>query len=110
VIRSLELSVPSPNLGGRVRGLRLSLIIHLANDLIKVNGYINCGPSRQRTVIQHLVSEESACNVGDLCSIPKLGRSPGGGHGNRLQYSCLENSMDRGAWRAAIHGVAKSQP
>ena len=54
MIRSLELSVPSPNLGGRVRGLRLSLIIHLANDLIKVNGYINCGPSRQRTVIQHL--------------------------------------------------------
>ena len=42
-------------------------------------------------------------------SIPGLGRSPGGGHGNPLQYSCLENPMDRGAWRAAVHGVAKSR-
>ena len=51
---------------------------------------------------------ESACNVGDLGSISGLGRSPGEEHGNPLQYSCLENSMDRGAWRAAVHGVAKS--
>ena len=43
---------------------------------------------------------ESTCNVGDLGSIPELGRSPGRGHGNPLQYSCLENSMDRGAWWA----------
>ena len=42
-------------------------------------------------------------------SIPGLGRSPGGGHGNPLQYSCLDNPMDRGAWRAAVHGLAKSQ-
>ena len=42
--------------------------------------------------------------------IPGLGRSPGGGHGNLLQYSCLENPMDRGGWQAAVHGVAKSQP
>ena len=47
--------------------------------------------------------------VGDLCSIPGSGRSPGGGHGNPLQYSCLENPMDRGAWRATVHGVAQSQ-
>ena len=53
--------------------------------------------------------KESACNVGDLGSIPELGRSPGGGHGNPLQYSCLENPMDRGAWRATVHGVTKSQ-
>ena len=44
--------------------------------------------------------KESACNVGDLGSICGLGRSPGGGHGKPFQYSCLENSMDRGAWRA----------
>ena len=43
-------------------------------------------------------TKESACNVGDMGSIPGLGRSPGGGHGNPLQYSCLENPMDRGAW------------
>ena len=52
--------------------------------------------------------KESACNLGDSGSIAGSGRSPGGGHGNPLQYSCLEKSMDRGAWRAA-HGVAKSQ-
>ena len=51
----------------------------------------------------------SACNAGDLGLIPGLGRSPGEGNGNPLQYSCLENPMDRGAWRATIHGVAKSQ-
>ena len=41
--------------------------------------------------------------------IPMLGRSPGGGNGNLLQYSCLENPMDRGAWQTTVHGVAKSQ-
>jgi len=51
----------------------------------------------------------SACNTGDLGSIPGLGRSPGEGNGNPLQYSCLENPMDGGAWWATVHGVAKSQ-
>ena len=51
----------------------------------------------------------SACNAGDLGSIPGLGRSPGEGNGNPLQYSCLENPMDRGAWWATVHGVLKSQ-
>ena len=45
----------------------------------------------------------------DVGSIPGSGRAPGEGNGNTLQYSCLENPMDRGAWRAAVHGVAKSQ-
>ena len=44
-------------------------------------------------------SKESACNAGDLGLVPELGRSPGRGHGSPLQYSCLENPMDRGAWR-----------
>ena len=51
----------------------------------------------------------SACSAGDPGSIPGSGRSPGEGNGNPLQYSCLENSMDRGAWQATIHGVAKSR-
>ena len=54
-------------------------------------------------------AKESACNAGDPGSIPGWGRSPGGGHGNPLQYSCLENPMDRGAWRATVHGVAESR-
>ena len=52
---------------------------------------------------------ESACNAGDMDSIPGLGRSPGEGNGDPLQYSGLENSLDRGAWRATVHGVTKSQ-
>ena len=51
----------------------------------------------------------SACNGGDLDSIPGSGRSPGEGNGNPLQYSCLENPMDRGAWWAAVYGVPKSR-
>ena len=51
--------------------------------------------------------KESACNEGDLGSIPRLGRSPGGGHGSPLGYSCLENLMDRGAWQATVHMVAE---
>ena len=53
-------------------------------------------------------SKESACNAGDPDSILEFGRSPGEGNGSPLQCSCLENPMDRGAWRAIVHGVAKS--
>ena len=51
----------------------------------------------------------SAGDAGDLASVPGLGRSPGGGYSNLLQYSCLENPTDRGAWMAVVHRVAKSQ-
>ena len=54
------------------------------------------------------VGRESTSNAGDLGSVPGLGRSPGEGNGNPLQYSCLENSMDRGAWRATVHEFAES--
>ena len=54
------------------------------------------------------VSKESSCNAEDPGLISGLGRSPGGGFGNLLQYSCLENPMDRGAWGAIGHGVTKS--
>ena len=53
--------------------------------------------------------KEFACNMGDLSSIPGLGRSPGGGKGYPFHYSCLENPMDRGAWQATVYGVVKSQ-
>ena len=51
--------------------------------------------------------KESACNAGDPGSIPGSGRSPGEGNGNPLQYSCLENPTDRGAWRATVQGVTR---
>ena len=53
-------------------------------------------------------SKESACNAGELGLIPGSGRSSGEGNGNPQQCSCLENPMDRGAWQATVHGVAKS--
>ena len=59
-----------------------------------------------------LVVKNLPANAGDIRdegSIPGLGRSPGGGHGSPLQYSCLENPMDRGAWWATVHRVAKSR-
>ena len=59
-----------------------------------------------------LVVKNSPANAGDIRdvgSLPGSGRSPGGGHDSSLQYSCLENPMDRGAWQATVHGVAKSQ-
>ena len=51
----------------------------------------------------------NAGDTGDMSLIPESGRSPGEGNGNPFQYSCLENSMDRGAWWAIVHGAAKSQ-
>ena len=59
---------------------------------------------------QWLSDKESTCNAGDVDEglIPGSGRSPGGGHGNPIQYSCLENPVDRGAWLATVHRVTKS--
>ena len=56
-----------------------------------------------------LDGKESACSVEDLGPIPGLGGAPGVGNGNSFQYACLENPVDRGSWRATVHGVAKSQ-
>ena len=61
------------------------------------------------TYVHHRGSngKEPACNVEDLGSVPELGRSPGEGHGDPLQYSCLKNPIDRGAWWATVHGVVE---
>ena len=56
------------------------------------------------------VGKESAYHAGDPGLIPGVGRSPGEGNGNSLQYSCLENQMDKGAWWATVHGVARVGP
>ena len=60
-------------------------------------------------VTQTVKKKKSACSAGNVGLIPRLGRSPGEGHGYPLQYSCLENPMDIGAWSATVHGVAKSR-
>ena len=68
----------------------------------------SCRPRNYSTLFRWgLCSKESASQAGDLDLIPGLGRSSGEGNGYPLQCSCLENSMDRGAWQATIHGVAK---
>ena len=61
------------------------------------------------TLLRWFSGKESACNAEHLGSIPELGRSLGEGNGNPLQYSFLEDSTDRGGWRATVHTVAKSQ-
>ena len=61
----------------------------------------------QVLVVKNLLA--NAGNIRDTGSIPELGRSPGGGHANPLQYSCLENPKDRGAWQAIVHDIEKSQ-
>ena len=68
--------------------------------------YLTTLISQVALVVKNLPA--SAGGVRDEGSIPGLGRSPGGGHGNPLQYSCLEDPMDRGAWRSTVHWVAKN--
>ena len=63
--------------------------------------------SQVALLVKNLPASEG--NAGDTGSIRGSGRSPGGGNGNPLQYSCLENPVDRGVWRATVHGVAKSR-
>ena len=65
------------------------------------------GASQMARVIKN--PPANAGDARDTGSVPGSGRSPGGGHGNPLQYSCLENLMDKGAWRTTVHGVAKSR-
>ena len=73
-----------------------------------LSGCLNLSP--MHPVIAPDGGKEIACSAGDPGSIPGSGRCPGEGNGNPLQYSCLENPTDRGAWRATVHGVTKSWP
>ena len=70
--------------------------------------YLGGGREKYVEIMHGSEVKASAFNVGDPGSIPGLGRSPGEGNGNPLQYSCLENPMDGGAWWATVHGVAES--
>ena len=83
--------------------------IHKTEDLVTAFKPTPWSPQAQRGLPHSSDGKESTCSGGDLGSTPGLGRSPGEGHGNQLQYSCRENPMDRGAWRATVHGVTESQ-
>ena len=74
-------------------------------ELLRVRIELNCKTSASQVA---LVVKYPPANAGDVGSIPKSGRSPGEGNGNPLQYSCLENPIDRRAWWATVHGVTKS--
>ena len=95
--RLKQRSTRVPSIGGDVEQSELSLLVGK-----RINTTALGFPGQQ-------VGTESVCSAGDLGSIPGSGRSPGGGNGNPLQYSFLENPMDRGAWQATVHGITKSQ-
>ena len=82
----------------------VSTLVHMA-----LNNLFGSFPSIYYCSVFHCssVGKESACNAGDLGLIPGLGRSPGEGNGNSLQYYCLENPMDTGAWKVTVYGVAR---
>ena len=77
--------------------------------MVKVTQQLNVSTLIKQGFPCSSVSKESARSAGDPGLIPGLGRSPGEGNGNPLQYPCLENIMDRGAWWAAVHGVTKGR-
>ena len=102
---------------------KLSLFVFLKLTLFQVRFFsmwsmFHSRCLRQKTILKNTIKLWSSlvaqiknppANAGDAGSIPGLGRSPGEGNGNPLQYSCLENSTERGAWRATVHGIPKRQ-
>ena len=85
---------------------KTSLVFRGNGDISIRNMHIHkCTQVHEQGLPDGLDGKESACTVGDPSSIPGSGKSPGEGNGNPLHYSCLENSMDRGAWQATVHGV-----
>ena len=91
------------------RKRKLESSVYMIPILLKNGWYINICVNDRVGLPWWLSDIESACSGGDLGEIPGSGRSPGKGHGNSLQYSCMENSMVRRAWQAAVHGTAQSQ-
>ena len=81
------------------------------DEPIRSEEFQNITGEEQRAITNSFTGDsdgkESTCNAGNLDSILGLGRSPRGGHGNPLEHSCLENLMDRGAWKVTVHGLAK---
>ena len=94
--------VPGSSNGGTAE----EKILALCREVLS-NNYPCCGASQMAPVVKN--PPANAGDIRDVGSITGLGRSPEGGHGHPLQYSCLENPMAGGTWRAVVHGVAKNQ-
>ena len=92
-----------------VQGTLKSLLQHHSSKALNSTGNIYTLVALSPRLPRWLSGKESVCNAGDAPSIPRLGRSPGEGSGNPLQYSCLGNPTDRGAWPAVVWRVTKSQ-
>ena len=102
----------SSSLGERLTHLLWRLRIRVVTTLLKLEGPLEILPARLSFFLTwefpgSSIGKESACNAGDLGSIPGWRRSPGEGNGNPLQDSCLENPMERGVWWAIVHGIAR---
>ena len=91
---------------GRLQSMVSQRVGHNWATSVSVSVVENLGASQVALVVRNLPANGDLRDVG---SIPGSGRSPGGGHGNPLKYSCLENPMDRGVWWATVHGVTRSQ-
>ena len=112
----LRLECGTPTLGAWVSPVICNLPILQAEVTLASVAFPDPGLNGEMLLFSHWMvdfpggsdGKESACNAWDSGSIPELGRSLGGEHGNPLQYSYLENSVDRGAWRATVHEVAES--
>ena len=111
----MDCSPPGSSVHGDSPGKNTAVVCYaLLQEIFPTQGS-NLGLPHCRQILYYLAfpggleGKASAHNAGDRGSIPESGRSPGEGNGNPLQYSCLENPMDGGAWEAAAHGVAKSR-
>ena len=114
----METPSPATHLGGKewelsfiylsVYHLSINLQFHLSLSAIYLSLSICLSLHSYKSFSGGSEGEESACNMGDPFLILGLGRSPGEGNGNSLQYSCLENYMNRGAWQATVHGATES--
>ena len=110
IILNISLQI-SPNLFNKGKRLRILFTLKLLTSEVVELIAFRFGPCEGISwgFSSGSDGKESACNAGDLGSIPGSGRSPGEGNGSPLQYSCLENSMDRGAWWTTVHEVTMSQ-
>ena len=108
-LQKTKIMASSPKTSWQMDGEKVETVTVFILLGYKITADGDCSHEIKRCLPGGLDGKESACNAGGPASIPELGRFPGEGNGNPLQYSCLETPMDREAWRATVHGFTKSQ-